>query len=334
MDLLLRLNDQQLVVVDEMLARADTPDSLGELVAAAITHDAARAPDPSRAGPRPPGRPATPHDPAARLDAVVPACTGLGVALRAGETLRVEQVVDGQCADVNVFALDGSGRRLDAARSRAAVGLRPTTGAVLVSTPPEIELLEIAADTAGPHDLGYPACSAAEFAAVTAQADHSNCVDLQRETQRHWGLDAALQHDPLNLWLPTGVLPDGRLCWWPCACRAGDHVDLLARTDVLVVVNPCASDLFGSSAWELGPVRVIVAGEGAAPAEPSGPEPVWRWRDLAVREIPVSVPAEHAGHLGEVRALGWLGDTDAAAARAMLMRYWEDAVLGLGDVAR
>ncbi len=271
MDLVLRLNDQQRVVVDEMLALPGLPGALDLLVAAAVTHDATRPPDPTRTGPRPPGRPPTPSDTSARVDEHVPPCTGLGVALRAGDTLRVEQVVDGQAADVNVFALDGSGRHFDAARTRASTGLRPTTGAVLMSTPPETELLEIVADTAGPHDLGFPACSAAEFAAVTAQHDHSNCVDLQRETQRHWGV--APDHDPLNLWLPTDVLPDGRLCWWPCACRAGDHVDLRALADVLVIVNSCASDLFGSSPWELGPVRVIVTGEDpVAPASPTGPE--------------------------------------------------------------
>jgi uncharacterized protein len=332
MDLRLRLNDQQRIVVDEMLGHADLPDTLDALLAAAIADDAARVPDPRRSGPRPPARAPTPRNPAARLDAIVPACTGLGVALHAGEVLRVEQVVDGQGADVEVFALDGSGRRFDAARTRGWSGLRPTTGAVLVSTPPEIGLLEIVADTAGPHDLGFPACSAAEFAAVTAQEDHSNCVDLQHETQRHWGVGPG--HDPLNLWLPTDVLPDGRLCWWPCACRIGDHVDLRALADVLVVVNPCASDLFGSAPWELGPVRAIVTGAGPAPAVPTGPEPVWRWRDLPVREVAVRVGDADARHVAAVRELGWLGFTDDAVARAMLLRYWESAVLGLGEVSR
>ncbi len=333
MDVVLRLNDQQHIVVDEMLAHPGLPDTLDELLAAAIAHDAARPPDPARSGPRPAARPPTPRDPAARLDAVVPACTGLGVALRAGDVLRIEQIVDGQCADLEAFALDGSGRHFDAARTRAATGLRPTTGAVLVSTPPEVDLLEIVADTAGPHDLGFPACSASEFAAVTAQEDHSNCVDVQRETQRHWGVGP--DHDPLNLWLPTGVLPDGRLCWWPCACRAGDHVDLRALVDVLVVVNPCASDLFGSAPWELGPIRVIVTGaQAAARAAPTGPEPVWRWRDLPVREVRASIPGEQLAHVAAARELGWLGFTDDAVARAMLLRYWEAAVLALGEVSR
>jgi uncharacterized protein YcgI (DUF1989 family) len=334
----LRLNDQQLALLDRLRGTPGLPDTLDALVATALRHDMARAPDPRRARPRPAGRPASPRDaPGTRLDQVVDAGTGLGVPLRAGERVRVEQVVEGQCADVNVFALgDGEGRRrFDAARTRAAHGLRPSTGAVLWSNAPELALMEIGVDTAGPHDLGFPACSAAEFTAVTGQADHSNCVDLQRETQRHWGLDPTMVHDPLNLWLPTDVLPDGRLCFWPAACRRGDHVELRALTDVLVVVNPCASDVYGSAQWELGPIRVVVVAEDPAPpAVPSGPEPEWRWRALPVRDVEVTVPDDARAHVAAVRAGGWFGFSDAEVTRALLLRWWEDAVLQLGEVSR
>jgi uncharacterized protein YcgI (DUF1989 family) len=317
--LTLRLDDQQLTALAPLRAAA----TLDELVARGIDHDRARPPDPARAGRRrPPGRSPSPPDPDARLDQHVEAGTALGVALGAGDVLRVEQVVDGQCADVNAFALAAAGQRFDAARTRAAHGLRVTTGAVLVSTAPELELAEIVGDSAGPHDLCFPACSAAELGALSGCADHSNCVDLQREAQRHWGLAAAAQHDPLNLWLLSDVLPDGRLCYWPAACRVGDFVELRALRDVLVVVNPCASDLFGSAQWELGPVRVVVRG-GPPPAQPTGPAPRWRWRDLPVREIHVELDPDRAAHVRAVRESGWLGLTDAAVARALLLRWWE-----------
>jgi uncharacterized protein YcgI (DUF1989 family) len=336
--LTLRLNDQQRALVDELLAAPGAPAALDDLLANAVRHDIERARDgrldDRYRTARPAGREPSPHDPRARVDALVDAGTGLGVALNPGERVRIEQVVEGQCADLTACALGDDGRRFDAARTRAHSGLRPTTGAVLYSAPPEVPLLEIVEDTAGPHDLGFPACSAGEFAAVCAQEDHSNCTELQRETRRHWGLHPAEPHDPLNLWLPTGVLPDGRLCWWPVACRRGDFVTLRALTAVLVVVNPCASDLFGASQWELGPIRVIVHGEDAPPATPSGPPPSWRWRDMPVHEVPAAIPDALGEHVGAVRERGWLGFTDAEVARALLFRWWEDAVLGLGDVSR
>jgi uncharacterized protein YcgI (DUF1989 family) len=329
----LRLNDQQLAAI----ARVSDGAAIGELVARGIEHDRRRPPDPRRAGVRPPGREPSPGAGAGRADAapgspldqLVPAGTGLGVALRAGDVVRVEQVVEGQCADLNAFALGADGQRFDAARTRAGHGLRVTTGAVLWSTPPEVALAEIVADSSGPHDLCFPACSAAELGELSGRPDHSNCVDLQRETQRHWGLEPSAAHDPLNLWLPTDVLPDGRLCYWPAACRIGDFVELRALRDVLIVVNPCASDLFGSAQWELGPVRAIVRRadpDREPPAHPTGPPPRWRWRDLPVHEIPVEIPDALGAHLVAVRERGWLGDTDADVARALLLRWWEQAV--------
>lgn len=336
MRVILRLNDQQLAAI----ARVSGGASLDVLVANGIEHDRRRAPDPRRMGLRPAGRePSPPAQPGDRagLDRLVPAGTGLGVALRAGDVARVEQVVEGQCVDLNAFALHADDQRFDASRTRAQHGLRVTTGAVLWSTPPELALAEIVDDSAGPHDLCFPACSAAELGELSGRADHSNCVDLQRETQRHWGLGPGAAHDPLNLWLLTDVLPDGRLCYWPAACRIGDFVQLRALRDVLIVVNPCASDLFGSAQWELGPVRVIVRPADLTrepPAHPTGPPPRWRWRDLPVHEIPVEVPDALAGHLAAVRERGWLGFTDADVARALLLRWWESAAGITTEISR
>jgi len=337
MRLHLRMNDQQLAVLDRVLTADPEASGLDDLLVRAVEHDVRRAQDPRRRAPRPAGRPPSVAGADTRLDDVIEAGTGRGVALAAGETVRIEQIVDGQCVDLCAFALGAQGQRFDAARTRALHGLRPTTGAVLWSTPPEIALLEIVADSAGPHDLSFPACSAAEFERLTGIAGHSNCVDIQRETQGHWGIDERDQHDPLNLWLPSGVTDHGTLTYWPVACRRGDFVELLALRDVLVVVNPCASDLFGSSLYELGPVRRLVrTPPGVVPLDlaPAGPEPRWPWRDMALREIEVALPDALGPHLATVRAGGWLGDTDAEVARALLLRWWEDAIAQLGGIAR
>jgi uncharacterized protein YcgI (DUF1989 family) len=313
----LRLNPQQLAVVDRHVR-----GSLDALLAEAVREDAELPPEPRWAQPRPGGCPPSPTPPDARLDTEVAAGTGLGVVLAAGEILRVEQTSGGQCADLEAFTWSGPRRRFDAARTRAAHGARVTTGAVLWSSPPEVALLELIADSAGPHDLLYPACSEAELLAATGVSGHGSCVEIQAEAQRAWGLSPSDAHDPLNLWLPTDVDRDGRLRYWPAACRQGDFVELRALHDVLVVVNPCASDLFGATQWELGSIRVVVRGSGPTIAPP-GPEPAWRLRGMPVLDVPVELPAELEPHVAAVRALGWLGDTDAEVLRALLLRAVE-----------
>jgi uncharacterized protein YcgI (DUF1989 family) len=337
MRLRLRMNDQQLAVLDGALAADPNASSLDDLLARAVEHDVRRPQDSRWRTQRPAGRPPSVAGVDVRIDDVIEAGTGRGVDLAAGETVRIEQIVDGQCVDLCAVAIGADGQRFDASRTRALHGLRPTTAAVLWSTPPEIALLEIVADSAGPHDLSFPACSAAEFERLTGIAGHSNCVDIQRETRRYWGIDERDQHDPLNLWLPSGVTDDGTLIYWPVACRRGDFVELRALRDVLVVVNPCASDLFGSSLYELGPVRLLVrTPPGVVPLglAPEGPDPHWRWHDMPLREIEVALPDTLAPHLATLRAGGWLGDTDAEVARALLLRWWEDAIAQLGGIAR
>ena len=49
----LRLNDQQLGVIAEVLAAEGTPDTLEALLDVAVRHDMARPADPARARPRP-----------------------------------------------------------------------------------------------------------------------------------------------------------------------------------------------------------------------------------------------------------------------------------------
>jgi uncharacterized protein YcgI (DUF1989 family) len=317
MRLRLRLNEHQLAVLDR------APASIDDLVAVAVAHDAGLPRAGRWSAVRPPARPPTPPSEDHRIDTIVDAGAGIALVLAPGDTLRIEQVVDGQCVDLNAFAMDASRRPFSAARTRMEHGLHPTTGAVLWSAPPEVPLLEIVADTAGGHDLGFPMCSEAEYERATGIAGHPSCFQIQLETQRQWGLTP---HDPLNLWLPTDVSPDGRLLSWPAACRRGDHVELRAETDLLVVVNPCPDDLFGSSQYEPGPVRVMASSK--AP-----PVIVRSARVAPPQELEVELPGELEPHLAEVRESGWLGLTDAAVARALLFRWWEAQSAGSTQMA-
>jgi uncharacterized protein len=301
----LRLNEYQLT------ALGDGP--LDDLLARAVAFDAAREPEPRLQRPRRRGAPPIERP----RGAVVEPGTALSVELAAGETLRIEQLTDGQCADLNAFALDETRRPLSAAITRMREGIHPTTGAALWSAPPVAPLLTIVADTHGEHDLAFPMCSVDEYGI----AGHPNCFDIQRDAQRSLGLTP---HDPLNLWLPSQVDSDGRLRSWPVACRRGDHVELRAETDVLAVVNPCPDDLFGSSQYEPGPVLVNAPREGRTTGSPLAT----RWQ-----EIDVSLPGHLAAHLSDVRQRGWLGTSDASVARALLLRWWEAQSAGSSQIA-
>jgi uncharacterized protein YcgI (DUF1989 family) len=314
----LRLSDYQLAVIEPLLDPAPGARQLDALVARAIAYDAARGPDPHWSGTRPAGRAPSPPGARGDVDVVLPAGSAAAVGLAPGAVLRVEQLVEGQCVDLDAFAPAPPGQRFSAARTRMLNGLRPTTGATLWSTPPELPLLEIVADSCPGHDLAFPPCSPFEYEQLAGVRGHPSCVELQLAARRGCGHGAAGVHDVLNLWLPSETTAEGQLRAWPVACRRGDYVELRALRDVIVVLCPCPDDLFGSSQYEPGPVRVLAGGDGGAELTLTAVKAPPR-----MHERTIALPDELDRHLRAVQERGWLGYDRAAVARALLLRYAE-----------
>jgi uncharacterized protein YcgI (DUF1989 family) len=319
MVLRLRVTDYQRAVIERMRARM-AGITLGGLAEAALAYEAARAPDLRWHRQRPTRRRASPRRREHCLDAYLPAASGVAFGLAAGQRLRVEQVKDGQCVDLRVQGPDG--RTFSAARTRAEHGINPTTGAGLWSTAPEARLMTIVADSAPGHDLCFPPCSEAEYRDHAGIAGHLGCAELLAAALSHLdGREPGAGDDVLNLWLASAVDRDGRLRSWPASCRRGDHVVLEANLAVVVTLSTCPDDLFGSSQYEPGPVRVIVDDV------PSASPPSWPLAPpasaLAANLLTVSVPAAGLSQLQAIAAGGWLGFTPADVLRAVILRFHE-----------
>jgi uncharacterized protein len=320
----LQLTGHQLSLLNrELELRACTLD---DLVALAIEQDRL-TPGPRRPGAR--RAPPSAHPPVdhLRLERIVEAGTAAAVVLEAGELLSLEQITDGQCVDLNVFALDDPGQHFSAARTRAQHGLYPSSGAILWSTPPERPLMTIVFDTAGDHDLGFPACSAFEYEELTGLAGHANCHDLLAGAVAA-SCEPGRVHDPLNLWLPSEVDPSGTLLSWPVAARRGDVVELQADTRVLAALCPCPDDLYGSSQFDPSGICVRVRNPKTPDRDVASgwivtsPTPTAGERRSAVE---VDIPDRLVAHLEELRGLGWLGFDIPAVARALVVGSAADA---------
>jgi uncharacterized protein YcgI (DUF1989 family) len=237
--------------------------------------------------------------------------------------MRIEQIVDGQCVDLCAFEAGGLRRALSAARTRAIHGIHPSVGTSLWSTAPEVPLLSMLADSAPGHDLCFPPCSEFEYERHAGIAGHLGCSEIQAETRARLTLTEHPHSGVLNLWLPSAVDADGRLRSWPVACRRGDFVELEAQLDVLVTLSTCPDDLYGSSQYEPGPVRVIVAGGPAG--QPGGS--FWPDRPpaaaLARHQLSVSLPGAALAQVSELVAGGWLGGSPGEVVRALIFRHHE-----------
>lgn len=286
--------------------------------------------------------------------------TGKAIELLAGQILRIEQVEGGQCVDFNAFNLHDYKEFMHCGRTRTVHGFNPTKGTFLWSQPPrERALLYILEDTVGRNDVLFPRCSAYLYESAYGFHDHTNCHDIQAEAQREYGLTPDDVHDSFNFFMNTEIGTDGKATITRQSSRAGDHVDLLALTDVLAVPNVCGADIMRTSNFALKPIRLTIFEATEADLAAVPPTPVLRsqrtpkdfrqpvikadrelYRDPAyvpaftnvpirTEEIAITLSPEEAALFDQVR-LPLYGDDEGAALRDLLFTWWEERYLSSG----
>jgi uncharacterized protein YcgI (DUF1989 family) len=284
--------------------------------------------------------------------------TGKAIELLAGQILRIEQVEGGQCVDFNAFNLHDYKEFMHCGRTRTVHGFNPTEGSFLWSQPPrERALLYILKDTVKRNDVLFPRCSAYLYESAYGFHDHTNCHDIQSEAQREYGLTPDDVHDSFNFFMNTEVGTDGVAKITRQSSQAGDHVDLLALTDVLAVPNVCGADVMRTSNFSLKPIKLTIFEATDADMASVPPTPVLRsqrtpkdfrqptikadrelYRDTAYipafTNVPIRTEAltveltEEEATLFDAAKLPLYGADDGAALRDMLFTWWEERYLG------
>ncbi len=289
--------------------------------------------------------------------------TGKAIELLAGQILRIEQVEGGQCVDFNAFNLHDYKEFMHCGRTRTVHGFNPTEGTFLWSQPPrERALLYILKDTVKRNDVLFPRCSAYLYESAYGFHDHTNCHDIQSEAQREYGLTPDDVHDSFNFFMNTEIGQDGKTTITRQSSQPGDHVELLALTDVLAVPNVCGADVMRTSNFSIKPVRLTVyeATEAEMAIVPKVPvlrsqrtpkdfrqpnikadralhrDPAYapEFTNVPIRkeQLAVELTAEEAALFDAVR-LPLYGSDDGAALRDMLFTWWEERYLNANSGA-
>jgi uncharacterized protein YcgI (DUF1989 family) len=294
-----------------------------------------------------------------RLDPV----SGRALPVFRGETLRINQVVGGQCVDFNAFNLNDYKEYMSVGHSRRQ-GIHLRKGDVLISNPPHYNaMLYITEmpDTCVTDTLGAR-CNAVLFEYRYGMEWHTNCQDTLAEAIREYGLTPDDVHDSFNMFMNTTWDANG--AWWTewNTGRPGDYVDLLACMDTLCVPIVCGSgDVTLVSNFSLKPLDITVfeatvdslekaariEEQFAAPLSRKGPsdyrqpnirverkltrepsyKPEYGRFPLKTEELEVKVDATTAESLKRMVEAGY-GDNVADAARRAFM-LWYQATVGV-----
>lgn len=177
-----------------------------------------------------------------RLEIVLEPVTGKALPVFKGETLRITQLEGGQCVDFNCYNLHDYKEHMSVGVTRRQ-GMRIRQGHLIWSNPPRFSpMMEVSAiPESCVTDMIAPRCNGAMFEIMFGFETHSNCTDTFSEAVGEYGLSPDDLHDSLNMWMNTGLTPQGQTTYhWNTATK-GDHVDLLALMDVLAVPIVCGS---------------------------------------------------------------------------------------------
>ena len=210
----------------------------------------------------------SPLDPAQAIhDEVLPAGEPWLRELRAGQTLRIEDLRGNQAVDTLFFNARDTSERYSALDTISAQqNIYLTTGSQLLSNLGDV-LVTITADTCGRHDTLGGACAtesntvryaiekrfmhACRQSFLLAIAGWNPGADRLALTKRD------IAHN-VNFFMNVPVTPDGKLTFEDGISEAGKYVEMQAAKDVLVLISNCPQLNNPCNAYNPTPVRLLI----------------------------------------------------------------------------
>ena len=188
------------------------------------------------------GRPARAADLKVKQEVLIPARTGAGVRIEAGEFVQVLDVSGQQCADFFAFRADDPREYLSASHTRVQIDrLFPLVNQSFFSSlrRPMFQLEED--HSPGVHDMLFAACDAARYAQYGVSG-HASCADNLRAAAAKLGFEPTHVPQPVNFFMNVSVRLDGRCEFASPPTSPGDYVLLRAFHDCLVVISACPQE--------------------------------------------------------------------------------------------
>jgi len=168
--------------------------------------------------------------------------SGVAFALAKGEKLKVIDPQGEQVADLLAFSRSdkreviSSGRSLDYASK-----IYLTAGDTIYSNRSNI-LLRIIEDTVGRHDFLLTPCSKDTFRIIYGDAEpHQGCFGNLAAALAPYGISEDDIPVAFNVFMNVELDAAGALKVLPPKSRAGDHVTLLAETDLIIGLTACSA---------------------------------------------------------------------------------------------
>ena len=175
--------------------------------------------------------------------------------VKQGQVVRIIAIDGPQVCDFNAYNRRDFTEAFWSGGTRGMEGTHLTVGNTLWSNPPRIRpMFTIVADTLKQrpnklglksHDLLFSRCTWRRYV-------HANCQNNLARAIRPYRLAASAVHDAFNIFMKTGVKPNGQLFYRDPDARKGDYMELRAEMDCLVSMSACPGKSSGPKTRRLG----------------------------------------------------------------------------------
>jgi uncharacterized protein YcgI (DUF1989 family) len=182
-----------------------------------------------------------------RID--VPARTGKGWEVRAGQICRIMLPEGPQVADLNIWNLHNPREHFWSGRTKQLHSAHLTTFDRFWSCLPWLRPLAtitnetvqygIDSDGAGCHDLLGTRCDPYVHKLLNGEEFDLSCHSNLTRAILPWYLTESDVHDNMNMFQVTGLTPDGRYFVKPCPAKRGDFLEFIAEIDLLCAISAC-----------------------------------------------------------------------------------------------
>lgn len=196
-------------------------------------------------------------------DTIVAACEPWSGHVKQGDVLRLIDLQGQQAIDFLCYnAADPIDRYSAANTMKLNKNIYLGQGSILWSMRAR-QLMTIVEDSCGsPHDTLYGCCSieidVIRYGKTKTQSCQSN---FEQELAKH-GMGAKDMAANINFFMYAPVAPDGAVAIADSLSKPGDHVDLRAEMDVLVVLSNCPERDNAASGDGPTPIRAVVYSPG------------------------------------------------------------------------
>ncbi len=189
----------------------------------------------------------------------VPPRDGLAWPVKAGQLCRIVTVEEAQVGDFNVWNLNNPRERFWSARSKQLHRSHISTFDRLWSCLPYLRpMMTITNDTiaygrdadgAGCHDILGTRCDPYINTVLGGQPDDHTCHSNLVRAVAPFHLDESDVHDVLNVFMVTGISPEGRYFVKPSPAKQGDFLEFFAEIDLLCAISTCPQGDLSIPPW-------------------------------------------------------------------------------------